>query len=991
MIKIFQVCDAIDKYLSDCTKNGLIGDYRILLRYNENIYTYILNNTNNQNDQIEDKIYSLYSETEIEFIQDLKDEYHREIFLCKSNITIEAGRRRLNSINNTWKKERIKTPVVTFYSFKGGQGRSTALAAYAAYLSRHKKKKVFIIDFDLEAPGFNNFFLKVPEETIDHIGLIEYLLDKETGLTQPNQLLSYVRQVDSFFSGEGNIYIMPSGNLSVESDTNDFLQTNLNHYIEGLARLDLNNQTYAIELLRGLLQDIENEFHPDVILVDSRTGFNDIMGLFSYSLSHFVVGFFRSDAQSRPGLYHFISQMIKHPEIETFLVNSILPSPGRTNKQLFNWFRETTEEIIDNIISKDLSLSDEDVESRIKIFSLSRRDELSLIGSPEEDAEDFVALSYNGEFQDYERLFSALTSSIISNGYPSKIDDGEDFSNICKEQNFIQYDITDKKIISLHTSKSTSIFDVINRAPSEAKKLSALHWKSMILEKSNEILSALDLYAENVDVEQKYANGQFFLRECMKDLFNLDKYLILGSKGTGKSYIYKALRSENIVAAIKEYASIDEDYIFLDAINVKNNILRVKLLGLGKSPLFKRNFWLLYTWIIIYNSLSRIAPNFKPEVTIKFTRITDNNAIVNYFNDKVKDSNYINLIETEYTRLDKYLLENYSSSKRILTILYDQLDEIVSPEIWSDWIPSLIELWRFKRFDRIFGKLFLRRDLFRKMKGLTNVKDIENQSIDIEWKREEVYSYFFKTILSNDIANIFWGYFYIVSPEQQKMIKDLRHHYNIEINKFRLDNYFLRPLVEIYFGKIVLANRINLGESYFWLYDNLKNADGTISLRPFIDLITSAIKAKEEDTQDKKEDDYSLQSILSPCYYTNKKIRSEAVSRHIDDFVKEIGNTPIEYIFNYFINADQEFKYLKIPRDKFIEAMTKIIKENKDKLSGENTDSLINLMIANGIISKETNSRGDYFRFASLYRYRLGLKGGMSQTLVRRKRHRKTF
>ena len=47
------------------------------------------------------------------------------------------------------------------------------------------------------------------------------------------------------------------------------------------------------------------------------------------------------------------------------------------------------------------------------------------------------------------------------------------------------------------------------------------------------------------------------------------------------------------------------------------------------------------------------------------------------------------------------------------------------------------------------------------MRGLTNIKDIENQAIDIEWKREEVYSFFFKTILVPDIIDRFWGTCYI--------------------------------------------------------------------------------------------------------------------------------------------------------------------------------------------------------------------------------------
>lgn len=55
-----------------------------------------------------------------------------------------------------------RSSIVTSYSYKGGVGRSTALAACSTYLARHHSKKVVIIDCDFEAPGFTNFFLNEP-------------------------------------------------------------------------------------------------------------------------------------------------------------------------------------------------------------------------------------------------------------------------------------------------------------------------------------------------------------------------------------------------------------------------------------------------------------------------------------------------------------------------------------------------------------------------------------------------------------------------------------------------------------------------------------------------------------------------------------------------------------------------------------------------------------------------------------------------------------
>ena len=47
--------------------------------------------------------------------------------------------------------------IVTFYSYKGGTGRSMALANVAWVLAS-SGKRVLAIDWDLEAPGLHRYF-----------------------------------------------------------------------------------------------------------------------------------------------------------------------------------------------------------------------------------------------------------------------------------------------------------------------------------------------------------------------------------------------------------------------------------------------------------------------------------------------------------------------------------------------------------------------------------------------------------------------------------------------------------------------------------------------------------------------------------------------------------------------------------------------------------------------------------------------------------------
>ena len=65
--------------------------------------------------------------------------------------------------------------IVTFYSYKGGVGRSMALANVGDALAR-AGLKVLMIDFDLEAPGLEQFFDIDRGEVQLHAGLLDLLL-----------------------------------------------------------------------------------------------------------------------------------------------------------------------------------------------------------------------------------------------------------------------------------------------------------------------------------------------------------------------------------------------------------------------------------------------------------------------------------------------------------------------------------------------------------------------------------------------------------------------------------------------------------------------------------------------------------------------------------------------------------------------------------------------------------------------------------------------
>ena len=92
-----------------------------------------------------------------------------------------------------------------------------SLANVAWVLAEKHKRKVLVVDWDLEAPGLHRFF-KLDDAEIT-IGLIELLNDykaliREVAESLPEKLVrveKYIRPVKTTFAGGGAIYLLPAG------------------------------------------------------------------------------------------------------------------------------------------------------------------------------------------------------------------------------------------------------------------------------------------------------------------------------------------------------------------------------------------------------------------------------------------------------------------------------------------------------------------------------------------------------------------------------------------------------------------------------------------------------------------------------------------------------------------------------------------------------------------------------------------------------------
>src|ERR1041384_2214532 len=68
--------------------------------------------------------------------------------------------------------------VITFYSYKGGTGRSMALAN-VAWILASAGRRVLVIDWDLEAPGLHRYFrpFLLDKDVTGSDGIIDFVTD----------------------------------------------------------------------------------------------------------------------------------------------------------------------------------------------------------------------------------------------------------------------------------------------------------------------------------------------------------------------------------------------------------------------------------------------------------------------------------------------------------------------------------------------------------------------------------------------------------------------------------------------------------------------------------------------------------------------------------------------------------------------------------------------------------------------------------------------
>jgi cellulose biosynthesis protein BcsQ len=184
--------------------------------------------------------------------------------------------------------------VVTFYSFKGGVGRSFALANIAVILAQWGYR-VLAVDWDIEAPGLHHYFSDYVSGL--SAGILDFLSDCEQDAPYAWDRYANAAKVPDC---DDHLFLMPA------------MGSGDQHYTDTVQALDwdvLYQEHHFGMHLENLRADWVANF--DFVLIDSRTGVTDFSGVTTVQLPDILTFLFTANHQSLDGCRNIVRRAME--------------------------------------------------------------------------------------------------------------------------------------------------------------------------------------------------------------------------------------------------------------------------------------------------------------------------------------------------------------------------------------------------------------------------------------------------------------------------------------------------------------------------------------------------------------------------------------------------------------------------------------------------------------------------------------------------------
>ena len=219
--------------------------------------------------------------------------------------------------------------VVTFYSYKGGTGRTMALANVAWILAANGRR-VLVADWDLESPGLHRFYhpFLADSEVQNAPGIVDLIRSyvwtaskteppgRDAVIRDSARVQHYAISLDWNFPDGGSLDLLPAGRQNA-------------NYLATLAALDWDHFYDSLsggEFLDAIRTDMKQ--HYDYVLIDSRSGLSDVADICTVQMPDTLVDCFTLSTQSIEGAAQ-VARLVA--ELHPSRAIRILPVPMRVD------------------------------------------------------------------------------------------------------------------------------------------------------------------------------------------------------------------------------------------------------------------------------------------------------------------------------------------------------------------------------------------------------------------------------------------------------------------------------------------------------------------------------------------------------------------------------------------------------------------------------------------------------------------------------------
>jgi hypothetical protein len=282
-------------------------------------------------------------------------------------------------------------PRVVFFSIKGGVGRSTALAATAWALAE-SGKRVLVLDLDLESPGLSSSLL--PEDRRPTYGIVDWLVEDLVN----NESAVFENMVaTSELSHNGEILVVPAHGAKA------------GEYIAKLGRVwmpkvgkDGIQESWTRRLSR-MLRQLESRWSPDVVLIDSRSGIDEISSACLTDLSATTILLFAIDGDQTWSGYNILfrhwrmSGVVRQIRERLQVVGAMVPEIG-------------SEEYLEELLERAWDSFSEELYDEVPAGAIASEDEVWSFDQADVSAPHYPwPIRWNRGFAALKSLFGRLS------------------------------------------------------------------------------------------------------------------------------------------------------------------------------------------------------------------------------------------------------------------------------------------------------------------------------------------------------------------------------------------------------------------------------------------------------------------------------------------------------------------------------------------------------------------------------------------------------